>query len=195
MKGASGGGTLLQPMLGTDTEVHRLSYDDVLRMVEVGVLGEEDRLELVDGVLVDTSPPSATHSAIVALLTRHFAAGIGRREVRVQDLLLVEGGFRMPDLMVIEPPPRDQHPSTALLVVEVAVTTQRRDAAKIRPYGQAGVGEYWIVDVKARALRAHRGPLSDGYERVVAYVDGDEVENSVGAPPVQVSELLGPGRR
>ena len=181
-------------MVGTDAEVHRLSYDDVLRMVEVGVLDEEDRVELVDGVLVDMSPPSAMHSAVVAWLTTHFAAAGGGYELRVQDLLRVEGGFRIPDLMVLEPQPRDRHPSTALLVVEVAVTSQRRDAAKIRPYGRAGVSEYWIVDVEARVLRAHRRPGSGGYEQVAVYHDGDEVTSPAGAPPVRISQLLGPGR-
>lgn len=53
-------------MLGTGTAVHRLSYEDICRMVEAGVLAEEDRVELMDGVLVDVSPPSPVHSAIVA---------------------------------------------------------------------------------------------------------------------------------
>ncbi|HZI91132.1 MAG TPA: Uma2 family endonuclease [Thermoleophilaceae bacterium] len=172
----------------TDTEVHRLSYEDVLRMVETGVLREDDRVELVEGVLIDMTPPGADHSAIVSWLTRHFVAGAGEREVRVQDLLLIEGGFVMPDLMVIDPPPRGRHPSTAFLVVEVSVTTQRHDEWKAGRYAAAGVGEYWIVDVAARTVRVHRRPRPGGYEQVAAFVDGDRI----GEPAVDVSELLGP---
>ncbi|MGH2846311.1 MAG: Uma2 family endonuclease [Thermoleophilaceae bacterium] len=191
MSDAGGGDTLVRPMLGSEAELHRLSYEDVLRMVEAGVMADEDRVELVDGVLVDMTPPSAVHSAMVAWLTRHFTLDAGEREVRVQDLLLVEGGFRMPDLMVIEGGSRDRHPSTALLVVEVSVTTQRRDAGKLRHYALAGVGEYWIVDVPARAVRVHRRPGKGGYEQVAVYRDGNQVATPVGAPPVRVSELLG----
>lgn len=160
-------------------------------MVEAGVLGEGDRVELVDGVLVDMSPPRAQHSAIVAWLTAHFAGATGALEVRVQDLLRVEGGFLIPDLMVIEPPPRDRHPSTALLVVEVAVTTQRHDAWKAGRYAGAGVDEYWIVDVAACSLSVHRGPRANGYEHVAIYREGDRIPTPVASPPVDVSDLLG----
>lgn len=181
-------------MLPADTQVHRLSYEDVMQMVEAGVLREDDRVELVDGLLVDMTPPSSEHSAIVAWLTRHFAPHIGDRELRVQDLLLVEGGFLMPDLMVIEPIPRDRHPTTALLVIEVAITTGRQDAWKAVRYAGAGVDEYWIVDVPARELVVHHDARVQGYDRRLRYGDGDRVETPVGAPPVKVGELLGPPR-
>ena len=84
--------------MSTEAAPHRLSVDDVFRMVEAGVLREEDRVDLIDGVLVDMAPPSPSHSAIVGWLTRHFAPAVGELEVRVQDLLLVEGGFLMLDL-------------------------------------------------------------------------------------------------
>jgi len=193
MSGDRASDTLLRPMLSAETQVHRLSYEDVLRMVEVGVLREEDRVELVDGVLLDMSPPGAAHSAMVAWLTRHFAANAGHREVRVQDLLLVEGGFVMPDLMLLERPPRDRHPRTALLVVEVAVTTQRHDAAKARRYAGSRVGEYWIVDAAARQVRVHQRPMADGYELVAAHRDGDRIRSPGGIPAVEVGGLLASG--
>lgn len=177
-------------MLPTQAPVHRLSYEDVMRMVEAGVLRDEDRVELVDGVLVDMSPLGPEHSAIVAWLTRHFVAAAGGHEVRVQDLLLVQGGFLMPDLMVIDRPPRHQHPVTALLVVEVAVTTQRHDSWKAARYARAQVGEYWIVDVPARALSVHRQPGPDGYGQIAVRRDGDLLANPVGVP-VDVTKLLG----
>jgi Uma2 family endonuclease len=181
-------------MLPTDTEVHRLSYEDVMRMVEAGVLRDEDRVELVDGVLVDMIPPGPDHSAMVAWLTGHFARASDEWEVRVQDLLVVEGGFLMPDLMVVDPVPRGRHPSTALLVVEVAATTQRHDRWKAERYAAAAVDEYWIVDIPARALTVHREPARSTYEEIHTYRDGDQVEVQVGAQPVDLGELLGPAR-
>jgi Uma2 family endonuclease len=183
-----------RPMLSAETPFHRLSVEDVYRMVEAGVLREEDRVELIDGVLIDVSPPGAEHSGAVAWLNRHFVGAVGEREVRIQDLLLIEGGFVIPDLMVIDPLPRDRHPSTAALVVEIAVTTHLHDAWKAGRYARAGVGEYWIVDLPGRALSVHRKPTADGYEQTARHGDGDRIETPVGAPPVEVSELLGPRR-
>lgn len=68
-------------MLSAATQLHCLSVEDVYRMVDAGVLRDEDRVELIDGVLVDMSPPGAEHSAAVAWLTRHFVAAVGKREV------------------------------------------------------------------------------------------------------------------
>ncbi len=160
-------------------------------MVDVGVLREEDRVELLDGVLVDVSPPGPAHSAIVAWLTRQFVSGVGHREVRVQDLLLVDGGFLMPDLMVIDPLPRDRQPSTAALVIEVAVTTQRYDAAKALRYAGAAVPEYWIVDPPARRVEVHRRPTPTGYAEITSYRDGEQIATAVAATTIDVSALLG----
>src|SRR4051794_17545230 len=170
-------------MLGTeDPALHRLSVEDVYRMVDAGVLREEDRVELIDGVLVDVSPPGPEHSSIVSWLTRHFMLGCPGWDVRVQDLLLVDGGFVLPDLMVVEPLPRDRHPATAALVVEVAVTTLRHDMAKARRFARAGVGEYWFVDVARRCVVVHSGPGPDGYAATTTFTDAAVLPAPAGAP-------------
>lgn len=183
--------SLGRDMLFAETEVHRLSVEDVYRMVDAGVLREHDRVELIDGVLVDVNPPGAPHSSAVAWLNHHFTGAVGEREVRVQDLLLVEGGFLLPDLMVIDPPPRDRHPSTALLVVEVAVTTHRHDSWKASRYAAAGVGEYWIVDLVRRVLTAHRNARGSTYQDVTRHSPDERIPTGVGAPEVDIAALLG----
>ncbi|HVF79566.1 MAG TPA: Uma2 family endonuclease [Solirubrobacteraceae bacterium] len=180
-------------MLHTDDPaLHRLTVEDVFRMWETGVLGPEERVELIDGVLVDVSPPGPDHAATVSWLTRHFVIGCPDFEVRVQDLLLVAGGFVLPDLMVVDPVPRGDLPATAALVVEVSVTTLRHDTAKALRYACAGVGEYWLVDVAARAVRVHQEPSADGYRRVIVHGDRAVLSPPAGAPPVAVNDMLGP---
>jgi len=71
-------------MLSAEVPLHRWSVEDVRQMSDVGILQAEDRVELLDGVLVDVSPPGAEHSATVAWLNRYFAAAVGEQEVRVQ---------------------------------------------------------------------------------------------------------------
>ena len=180
-------------MVGTeDPALHRLSVEDVYRMVDAGILGEDDRVELIDGVLVDVSPPGPEHSAIVSWLTRHFVIGCPEWDVRVQDVLLVEGGFVLPDLIVTERLARDRHPATAALVVEVSITTLRHDTAKAWRYARAGVGEYWLVDVARRSVRVHQAPGAEGYRRVEVHGDDAVLPAPAGAPPVALGELLGP---
>ncbi|HTN26046.1 MAG TPA: Uma2 family endonuclease [Solirubrobacteraceae bacterium] len=172
--------------------LHRLSVEDVFRMADAGILGEEDRVELIDGVLVDVLRPSPEHSTIVSWLNRHFVLGCPDWDVRVQDLLLVEGGFVLPDLMVIERLARDRHPATAALVVEVSITTLRHDTTKARRYARAAVGEYWLVDVVGRSVTVHHLPSPDGYLRVAVHGDDAVLAAPAGAPPVALAELLGP---
>jgi Uma2 family endonuclease len=173
--------------------VHRLSVDDVYTMVAAGVLDEDDRIELVEGVLVDMVPIGAEHDGAVGWLSERFQRVQDRTWwVRVQSTLLVKGGYLLPDLIVIEPLPRSQQPTTALLVVEVAQTSQRRDREKARDYAAADVPDYWIVDLVARTVTVHRRPLAGAYGEVVTFTDGDSLQAIVdGAPVVSVSELLG----
>jgi len=180
-------------MVPATVPVRRLSVDDVFRMVEAGVLDEDDRVELVEGVLVEMVPIGPQHDGAVAWLTRHFAAAPGDAwEVRVQSTLLVSGGYLLPDLMLVEPPPRTEQPTSALLVVETAQTSQVRDREKARDYAAAGVPDYWIVDLEARAVEVHRRPLAGGYEEVTTFADGQSVSPLASdAPTVDVSALLG----
>lgn len=174
-----------------DPPLHRFTTEDVIRMAEVGLLDGEARVELLDGVLIDLSPPGPTHGGVVSWLARHFMIGLPDHEVRVQDTLLVEGGFVLPDLIVSDPVARTRLPDTAYLIVEVAVTTLRHDRRKALRYARAGVDELWIVDTEHRIVAVHRRPDPSGYREVSNHTDGATIQALVGAPPVDVSELLG----
>ena len=100
--------------------------------------------------------------------------------------------WRSPDLAVVQPLTRRQQPSTALLVVEVAQTSQVHDHSKAGVYAAADVAEDWIADLAARKLVVHRSPIAGVYEDVVTYADGESVTGLfVDAPSVAVTELLG----
>lgn len=173
--------------------IHRLTVDDVLTMVRAGVLGEDDRVELVQGVLVDMSPTRPSHSEALELLTRWLIkAADDRVRIREQDMFLTDAGYLLPDVIVFEPltDPRAEQPRTALLVIEVADTSGARDREKAADYAAAGVGEYWIVDLEQRAVVVHRGPSGGAYAEVVEHRDGD-LRPPLDAPPLAVAELLG----
>jgi Uma2 family endonuclease len=181
-------------VLRTVAPPHRLTFDDVLRMVEAGILDEDDRVELVDGVLVDMSPISPEHSGAVAWLLQHFAgANTGAWEVRVQDLLVLRDRltFVLPDLMLVEPAPRSELVTTALLVVEIANTSQRRDREKASDYARAGVPDVWLADLPGGTITVLRDPVGDRYRTETVHGRGEQLVALAGGPPVDVAALLG----
>lgn len=163
-------------------------------MYEAGVLDERRRVELVDGVLVELMPAGPEHEAAVAWLSeRLIVAAAGRRRVRVKSVLLTANGYLLPDLMVVERLPRDRQPTTALLVVEVAQTSQARDAEKAVEYAAAGVADYWIVDLERRIVIVHREPGAAGYARTTTHGVGERITPLAGTPlpTIDVGELCG----
>ena len=179
-------------MASVAAPVHRLTVDDVHRMVAAGVLDEDDRVELVEGVLVDMVPIGTEHEGATDWLNNHFARVQTRAwNVRVQNTLLIAGGYLLPDI-ALATHPRSEQPRTAHLVVEVAQTSQARDLAKARDYAIADVPEYWIVDLLARAVIVHRHPMAGAYQDVTTFADGASIKPLLAdAPPVDVTALLG----
>jgi Uma2 family endonuclease len=174
--------------------VHRFSVEDVVAMYAAGILDDDTRRELVDGVLIDMNPPSPRHSGVVEWLNRHFVIGVQDGfAVRAQDAVLTpDAGFRSPDLMVIERTGRGRLPDTALLVVEVASTSRARDLGKAAVYAAAEVREYWIVDIDRNEVLVHRRPTGEAYETVERFVAGDVITPLIDVPPVDVAALLAP---
>lgn len=172
--------------------LHRFTVDDIIAMVEAGILDERDRVELVDGALVEMSPPGPLHASVVEGLNRHFVkASGGEFRVRVQDTFLTAGdGFVQPDLMLIEPIARDRLPDTALLVIEVSYSSRARDIEKAAGYATAGVREYWIVDLDREEVLVHRSPRGIAYTSIERLGPGDVLTALVAAPPVDVAALL-----
>jgi Uma2 family endonuclease len=172
--------------------VHRFSVEDVTAMYEAGILDDDVRRELVDGVLIDMSPAGPRHALVVEWLNKHFVIGAQDRfRIRVQDgILTPDGGWRSPDLMVLEPGGRERLPNTALLVAEVASTSRARDLAKGAIYAEAGVSEYWIIDVERDEVLLHREPRGSAYATVERFVAGDRIAPLIDIPPVDVAALL-----
>lgn len=160
-------------------------------MSEAGILRETDRVELEGGVLIEMEPSGGPHRGRVTWLNMHFARSLDEGfVVSVQDTFLIpDGGFYEPDL-VIGPPTGDEVPGTADLVIEVAVSSRRRDREKAAVYAAAGVTEYWIVDVQHGEVVVHREPGPAGYRSVLAHGRGERIAPLVPAAAVDVTALL-----
>ncbi|MCO5165754.1 MAG: Uma2 family endonuclease [Planctomycetes bacterium] len=161
----------------------KFTADEVERMVEVGILGADEPVELLDGELVVVSPQGVAHAAIVSVLDRLLSRAYGdAAHLRVQTP--IDAGPRSrpePDLAVVRGEPRDyleRHPAgpDLLLVVEVAVTTLADARRKLPIYARAGVSVVWVLDVRRRRLEVHTGPDPRGaYGATTVLGDDDRV--------------------
>jgi Uma2 family endonuclease len=168
--------------------LHRLSPEAYDRMVASGALDGEP-VELVEGLLVHVSPQGPEHAALVQWLTARLAARADL--LRVQLPLAVPGGRPEPDVALAESRSARAHPDTAALVIEVAVTSQADDAAKLPGYARAGVGVAWLVDVPSRVVRVHERPSGDRFASERVARAGDQLDIPVdGIEPIAVAELF-----
>ena len=150
----------------TVTEYHRMG--------EVGILGERDRVELIEGELVAMSPIGSYHQGTVNQLTYSLVQAVGERAI-----VAVQGPVRLddftepePDFALLKPRPdyyREAHPdpSAVLLLIEVADTSLNYDRAVKRAlYARHAVAELWIVDLNAGEVEVCRQPDASGYTAV-----------------------------
>lgn len=163
-------------------------------MVAAGILGEDDRFELITGELVEMPPQGPIHSVVKDRLRRRLEAAYGpARFVRDQvPLACGPDSLPEPDISVCTVERLDRHPEgrEALLVVEVAYTSQVIDRAKAPVYAAAGVEVYWLVNVPERRLEVYERPSAAGYHRVTVLDDTLDVDVPGLAARWRVADLL-----
>jgi Uma2 family endonuclease len=136
--------------------------EDWDRLVEMGFFDGE-RLELIEGRIVRMSPQRAAHSVAVELVDRSLrrALGAGFRIRCQMPFRSADGSEPEPDFAVIvgdDPRTSTEHPSSAVLIVEISDTTLEHDRRKAGLYAASGVPEYWILNLVARNLEVYRNP-------------------------------------
>lgn len=159
----------------------RFTVDEYYRMGRAGVLQENDRVELLDGQIVEMSPIGPGHAACVTALTgllSHLVAG--RALVSVQNpVRLGEHSEPQPDVALLVPRAeayRTAHPQPedVLLLIEVADASLEHDRdVKIPLYAAARVPEVWLVNLPADTVTLYRDPSSRGYAGVRTAQRGD----------------------
>ena len=150
---------------------HRFTTVDYHKMAEAGILRDDDRVELIEGEIVEMAAIGPRHAACVARLDDLF----GER-LRRQGIVWPQNSIRLgqyselrPDLVLLRwrsdfyaaaiPGPED-----ALLVIEVADTTLLHDCeVKVPLYARSGIGEVWVLDLNGRGVIVHREPTPEGY--------------------------------
>ena len=153
------------------------------------------RTELIRGIIVEKMSKSPLHGSISSILQRFITPKVPPQFcVRREEPLTLRDSEPEPDISIVTGRHEDyllSHPSTAALVVEVAVTSPNDDRALAEIYAEAGVGEYWVVLPKERAIEVFRQPEGLAYREVRRYEFADELACST-VPGVKfaLSELF-----
>jgi Uma2 family endonuclease len=165
------------------SEPTRISVERYLGLVEAGVLGEGDRVELLEGVIVAMAPQNPPHAAGVARVYEAVRAAVGgRAHLRSQLALVLQRSVPEPDLALVPGSVDDYeraHPTTALLVVEVADSSLKQDRlSKAAIYAAAGIPEYWIVNLRDEVVEVMRDPdpAQARYRAVCSAAGGERLE-------------------
>ena len=162
---------------------HKLTVADIYRMLDAGVLHKDDRVELVDGELLDMAPIGSDHTTTVDRLTEVLVlACTGRAIVRVQNPVRLDDlNEPQPDFSILRLRPggyRKGHPGPAdvLLLVKVADSSLRFDRrVKLPLYARFGIPEVWIADLQRRVLETHHTPVDGAYADTAQHEPGARV--------------------
>lgn len=171
------------------------TFAEYQRMCEAGILHEDDRVELIDGEIVQMPPVGSPHVVTVFELNYLLMRAVGDRAVvSVQiPVQLAGNGAPEPDLALVKPPRaryRAAIPSAddVLLAIEVSDTTLKYDREVKRPlYARHGIPEMWIVDLDAGAVEVCRGPAADGSYGSVETAGREDVLTIAALPGVTVA--------
>ncbi len=153
------------------------------------------RTELIRGSIVEKRSKSPLHGSISSILQRIITPMVPPQFcVRREEPLTLRDSEPEPDISIVAGRHEDylrSHPSTAALVVEVAVTSPNDDRALAEIYAEAGVGEYWVVLPKERAIEVFRQPEGLAYREVRRYEFADELAcSTVSGVEFALSELF-----
>ncbi|MGD9633565.1 MAG: Uma2 family endonuclease [Pirellulales bacterium] len=157
------------PLVTGGRPARRFTVDEYHRMIETGILTENDRVELLDGWILEMSPIGPPHATCVALVAETLQAVLPSGwHIRLQSPITLQTSEPEPDITVVQGNIRDHvthHPTGAeiALIVEVADSLPDYDRNSKRPhYAAAGIPEYWIVNFNDRQLEVYRGPVAGG---------------------------------
>jgi Uma2 family endonuclease len=149
----------------------RITTDRYQKMVATGVLTKYDRVELIEGEMLNRAPIGPKHATVADRLARLFTLAVHDAAIVSCGRPVNLGDFSnpQPDVVLLKPRPdaySNAHPGAAdvLLLIEVSDSTLTFDqSTKLSLYARYGVSEYWIVDVESKRIIVYREPAAKGY--------------------------------
>ncbi len=176
------------------------TIDEYRRMIDDGRLRPQDRVELIEGVIIPMSPIHSRHAGCVKRLSALFHRRLARKAIiGTQDPVVLDRHTEpQPDLTLLAPradfySTRHPRPDDVLLIVEVADTSLLYDRrTKLPLYARACIREVWLIDLQAQAIEVHRRPSFRIYRDCEVFRRGGRIAPSTFPRTYfRVNELLG----
>jgi Uma2 family endonuclease len=153
------------------------------QMIESGILTDRDRVELLQGEIIEMSPVGRQHAAYIDRLNELFVLGLSTRAiVRVQSpIRLSNNSESQPDVAILQRRPdfyAEGHPQPEDIFALVAVSDTILEfdrTVKVPLYAQNSIPEVWIVDLNAQVVQVYREPNSSGYQQVQSFRRGQSL--------------------
>jgi Uma2 family endonuclease len=186
--------------MSVELQRRRFTVDDYYAMADAGILHEDDRVELIEGEIIEMTAIGSHHAACVDRLTRLLVRQVGDEAVvRVQNpVRLSDLSEPQPDLALLRPradfyAARHPVPADTMLVIEVAHTTLGYDrGVKLPLYAQTGIPELWIVNLDARVVEVYADPAAGRFRvQEEARSDGVLRPRLLPSVAVPVAEVVG----
>jgi Uma2 family endonuclease len=160
-----------------------ITVEEYNKMGEAGIIGSDERVELLDGDVIVVPPQGPPHFSTVARMTRHLMQRLGQRALVTSQLPIIVSDRSEPEPDIAVPAWRDDFYGSGIprvpdvyAVVEVADSSLAMDRGKkLAIYAGAGVKEYWIINVRGAAIEVHRDPRGDGYDSLQTFRSGTTV--------------------
>ena len=178
-------------MAETEAAPTLISVERYFEFEECGIIAPDERCELLEGMIVAMLPQTAPHSSTVYRVEHLLQDRLGRATVIRVQMSFLAGGRSVPepDIAVVPGKPEDyyrRHPSTALLIVEVAHRSVVQDrVTKAAIYASAGIPCYWIVNLRASRVEVFRRP----HPQSAQYL---EVSSAVAGQMIEIDAFPGP---
>ena len=178
----------------------RFTVHEYHQMGQVGILADDDRVELLDGEIVEMAPIGSRHQAVVNRLNEMFTSRVADSAmISVQGpVRLAEDSEPQPDILLLRrradfyasahPGPED-----VLLLIEVSATSAEYDReVKLPLYARHGISEVWLVGLDAGTIEVYRAPTAQGYQEVSQAGRGQRI-SPVALPQLElaVEDIIG----
>jgi len=157
---------------------HRLTRAAYRSLIDLGHIDADAKVELLNGVIEDMSPRGAEHRATAHYLLKRLIIALGDRAAVVSQCSFAASDFDEPEPDIAIVPAEsieDKDLTRAFCLIEVSVSSRRRDLVKAAVYARAGVMQYILVDVPKRQALVHRGPHGDAYDHVDIVREGTPI--------------------
>lgn len=161
----------------------RFSVDEYYKMIELGMLKDYEKAEIIEGELIQKMTIGDKHAAVVNILNRFFIKNVSddilvsiQNPLRISDYNEPEPDIVLSDLTKYDGK-RHPRPEEVILVVEVSDATLKYDPdVKLPLYAESGIEQVWIVNLKKNIVEIHQNPFDDIYQTVKIYKAGDTID-------------------